>query len=486
MGGRGLSKSKVMSGLQCQKRLYLEINHPELAEVSGNTQMRFDQGNRLGEVARGLYGDGVLIGHDNDLAQAADESRELLNNSPANAFFEATFIHGGVLVRADVLQRGRQGLRMVEVKSSTKLKPQYLQDCAIQAWVIEGAGYPLERIELAHVDTGFVYPGAGNYSSILFHNDLTSEVRMLMREVPAWVEQCQQTMAGGMPDNGVGAHCKTPYDCPFLGHCSPHQPDYPVTILPYGGKIVQSLLAEGITDVRDIPVGRLTKATHQRVHRATLSGKAELDSEAGQKLSMLPYPRYYLDFETVQFVVPEWVGTRPYEQLPFQWSCHVEEQNGKLHHVDFLDTSGNPPMWRFAESLVEALGNDGPILVYNMSFEKGRVQALAEVFPDLAAPLLAVADRMVDLLPIAREHYYHPAMKGSWSIKAVLPTIAPQLDYQELMEVQDGTMAQSAYLEAITPATSSERRAALTRALREYCKLDTLAMVKVAHFFEGK
>ena len=486
MRSRGLSKSKVMAGVQCQKRLYLEVNHPELAEVSRITQMRFGQGKRLGEVARRMYGNGVLVGHDDDLAQAVAVSKALLDNSPADAFFEATFSHGSVLVRADVLQRGKQGLRLVEVKSSTKVKSQHLQDCAIQSWVIEGAGYPLERIELAHVDTSFVYQGAGNYAGILLHNDLTAEVRPLMKAVPDWVDQCQQTLAGALPNIAVGEHCRFPHNCPFIGHCSPPQPEYPISMLHHGGRIVQELIAEGINDVRAIPEGRLRKKVHRRIRWVTLSGQYELDDLAGKMLSRLPYPRYYLDFETVQFVVPEWAGTRPYNQLPFQWSCHIEEEDGNISHVDFLDTSGEPPMRRFAVSLVDALGDGGPILVYNMSFEKGRVHELAGTFPDLAGRLHAIAGRMVDLLPIAQEHYYHPAMKGSWSIKAVLPTIAPELNYQGLVEVQDGTMAQSAYLEAISSNTAPDRRDRLTQALREYCKLDTLAMVKIAHFFEGK
>jgi hypothetical protein len=289
-----------------------------------------------------------------------------------------------------------------------------------------------------------------------------------------------------MPNIAVGEHCRFPHNCPFIGHCSPPQPEYPITMLHHGGRIVQELIAEGINDVRAIPEGRLKKPIHRRIRRVTLSGRYELDDLAGEVLLLLPYPRFYLDFETVQFVVPEWAGTRPYNQLPFQWSCHVEEEDGNLRHADFLDTSGEPPMRRFAVSLVDALGDDGPILVYNMSFEKGRVHELAGTFPDLAKRLHAIAGRMVDLLPIAQEHYYHPAMKGSWSIKAVLPTIAPELNYQGLAEVQDGTMAQSAYLEAISSNTETGRRDKLTQALREYCKLDTLAMVKIAHFFEGK
>jgi len=198
-----------------------------------------------------------------------------------------------------------------------------------------------------------------------------------------------------------------------------------------------------------------------------------------------PRPRFFLDFETISFGVPVWAGTRPYRQLPFQWSLHVECEGGGLEHREFLDTSGEPPMRACAESLLEALGDAGPILVYT-GFERARIDELAARFPDLAPALRAAAARLVDLHPIVREHYYHPAMMGSWSLKAVLPTIAPDLDYAQLDEVRDGEMAQTAYLEAISPQTAPERRAALRESLLRYCEVDTLAMVRLARFLEDR
>jgi len=198
-------------------------------------------------------------------------------------------------------------------------------------------------------------------------------------------------------------------------------------------------------------------------------------------LKDLGYPRYYLDFETIQFAVPIWAGTRPYEQLPFQWSCSVEREDGSLEHREFLDASGAAPMRACAEAMITALQTDGPVFTYT-NFEARILREAAAQFPDLKTALNAILSRLVDLHEVAKAHYYHPAQKGSWSIKAVLPTIAPELSYAGLTEVSDGGGAQLAYLETIAAETSTERRRILTRALQTYCRRDTEGMVEIARF----
>ena len=482
---RYLSKSKVMAGLQCAKRLYLEVHRPELLDFSEQAERAFAIGHEVGEAARSLHPGGTLIQHQEDLKLALDETRRLLDSTDPVTLFEPTFQHGRTLIRADIFSHDRQIHRLVEVKASTSLKPHYVNDVAIQSWVIQGAGYPLKTAHLAHIDTSFVYPGGGDYRGLFESHDLTEETGPLIEKIPRLIADFQEVLRGPEPAIAVGPQCTDPYECPFLSHCSPPQSEYPITILPYGGKLAQTLVAEGYADLRDVPGERLTKAHHQRVWRASKTGKAELSPEATADLKALAYPRFYLDFETVQFAVPIWAGTRPYEQLPFQWSCHIETADGRLAHQEFLDTSGEPPMRAFAESLIAALGSNGPVLVYS-SFERTQLRALVVRFPDLDVPLTKIIGRLFDLLPVAQAGYYHPAMKGSWSIKAVLPTIAPDLDYGALREVQEGGAAQSAYREIIHPATGAERKANLTTDLKAYCALDTLALVRVVRHFEGK
>ena len=185
------------------------------------------------------------------------------------------------------------------------------------------------------------------------------------------------------------------------------------------------------------------------------------------------------------FPVPCWVGTRPYQQLPFQFSLHIIHSNGRMEHHGFLDLSGNDPSQSCAAELVRLCGNDGPVFAYNAGFESGVMRQLAERFPEYAAGLSAITNRLVDLLPIARRHYYHPDQHGSWSIKAVLPALCPDLSYDQLDGVQDGMMAQTAYLEAIAVETSEERKEQIRKQLHEYCKLDTLAMVRMWEVFLG-
>ena len=483
---RRLSKSRILAGHQCPRRLYLETFHKELAEVGAEAQRLFAIGHEVGEIAQRLHPSGILIQHQDDLSRALEETRQLLAQASSAPLFEATFSQSGVLVRVDILERNTAGLVLTEVKAATSVKEQYYPDCAIQAWVVEQAGYHLDSINLAHIDNSFVYEEEGNYTGLLHTEDVSGEVGELLPEVAEWVRICHETLAGDMPDIEVGPQCHTPYECPFYHYCNTNDIEYPVTTLPRAGKLSQVLKEEGIVDIREIPPGRLTNSAHIRVQEAVLSGKPILDPDARSIVRALSYPRYYLDFETIAFAVPIWLGTRPYQQLPFQWSCHIEEATGDIRHEEFLDISGTAPMRRFAERLIEALGDSGPVIVYNAAFENRIMHELAGMFPDLAPGLEAIMARVFDLLPVARKHYYHPAMHGSWSIKAVLPTIAPDLDYKMLEEVQHGGEAQEAYLECIHPDTTPERKKALEAHLKNYCALDTLAMVRISEYFEGQ
>jgi hypothetical protein len=223
----------------------------------------------------------------------------------------------------------------------------------------------------------------------------------------------------------------------------------------------------------------LTSETHLKVRRITIKGRAELEPEAAAILKELDYPRYYLDFETISFAIPIWKGTKPNQQQPFQWSCHIQKEDGTVTHKEFLDVTGNDPRRQFAESLINACGIEGPVIVYNQSFEKRIIENLADTYKDLSDRLLAINSRVFDLLPVMKKYYYHPDMKGSWSIKNVLTCLVPELRYSDLGEVQDGLMAQSTYLELIAGKLSAKKRDSLNKDMLEYCKLDTYAMLAI-------
>lgn len=483
---RGLSKTRLMSFRQCPRRLWLEANRRELAAAVPGQQAAFDHGHAVGEVARRLYddGNGVMIELEAGLGTAMSRTREVLAASSTAPIFEATVERDGLLVRADVLERRNGAARLVEVKASTSVKPEHVDDCAIQAWTFETSPAPVTTVVLAHVDSSFVYAGDGNYRGLLTESDLTKEVAPLRDVVPGWLQAAKQVLAGDEPMAAIGTRCFTPYECPFQSRCWPAV-DHPLTDLPRLGARLDALLAEGFTDLRELPESMLAGAEQERVWRVARSGQAEFSPAARDALVALDFPRFYLDFETIGFAVPRWAGTRPYQQLPFQFSLHIEHAGGRLEHVEYLDLSGEPPARPVARALIAAVGDRGPVFMYS-PFERSCIRGLAASLPDLAAPLAALEARLVDLKPIAKRHYYHPAMHGSWSIKALLPTIAPELDYGGLGEVQEGTAAQQAYFEAIAAGTTSERREALRKSLLAYCRQDTLGMVAVARFLEGR
>lgn len=484
--GKGLSKSRIISYRQCPKRLYLEIHRRDLLEEpSPDLQRIFDTGHRVGELAQTFYPEGMLIGHDTELSKAVDETKTYLTDKGVKTLFEATFNHQQVLVRADLLHKTTHGVHIQEVKSAASVKEVNVEDCAIQVWVIEGAGYPVNQIDLTHINSKFVYQEEGNYEGIFIHAPLTDMVREIQPYIGRWVKEAFETIeADEEPDIHPGEQCTSPYTCPFIDYCDPETTAYPVECLPNGRITATKLRNEGIEDIRDIPADWLTSERQECVRRVTIAGQYELDDAARLEMLVLDYPRYYIDFESINPTIPLWVNTSPFQQIVFQWSCHIENEEGEILHEEYLDTTGEDPRRAFIETLIETLGDSGSILVYNATFEKTRLKESAVLFPEYKEVIDNILIRIVDLLPIARKFYYHPAMKGKWSIKSVLPTIAPELDYSELEEVHHGMEAQDAYLEVISPATAPERKGQLKKNLLKYCELDTLAMVKIAHFFE--
>jgi hypothetical protein len=484
---KGLSKSRLIAWRQCPKRLWLEVYRPDLRADDPAAQHRFDVGNQVGEIARDLEEGGVLVGFQDDPTAALAATRELMEQRLRGPLFEPAFQHDGLLVRVDLLLPGATGHHLVEVKSTASVKEYHLADAAIQAWVGLKAGFDVERVSVAHLDTDFEYPGDRDYRGLLYKEDVTDRIRPLVEEVPGWLAAAREVLDGETPEVEPGGQCHDPFECPFQSLCLPEPPEYPLSLLPgkNGKALARRLADEGYTDLREVPANAIVDPLFRRIHTATVSGEPFLDPKAKEILARTAWPHFYLDFETAGFAVPVWAGTRAFQAVPFQWSCHVETAPGKLEHAEFLDTTGEHPARRFAETLIDTLGRTGTIFVYS-GYERRILSELARRHLDLADTLAKIIGRLFDLLPLTKAYYYHPEMKGSWSIKDVLPAIAPDLDYGQLGEVQDGTSAQDAFAEILNPGTQKGRKAALTVDLLGYCRLDTLAMYRLACFLEGK
>lgn len=491
-----LSKSRMLAYRQCPKRLWLEIHRPDLKEDSQATQATFDTGNKVGDIARRLYdprGKGRLIEFRNgSFRDALAETMQAMASS--QPIFEAALLGGGAKAYADVMLPSRKGggksWRMIEVKSSTEVKDYQKDDVAVQAYAARKAGVPLAAVAIAHIDSTWVYPGSERYEGLLIESDQTKEAIGRASEVKEWIAEAQLVARKrSEPDISPGAQCSSPYECAFRGYCDSQMPEvrYPVAWIPdVRRKALKQLIEDGVADMREVPDDLLNER-QLRVKEHTLSGKVYFDAKAAAaELTPHRLPAFFLDFETINLAVPVWKGTRPYQQIPFQFSVHRLSRNGRLEHRAFLDLSGNDPSRACAEALIEACGERGTIFAYNAGFEGRCLRELAARFSRLSRSLLAIDERILDLLAVSRGHYYHPDQRGSWSIKAVLPAAVPGLGYDALGGVQDGGMAMDAYREAISPATTKARKAQLEAELLEYCKLDTYAMVRLWQLFSGR
>lgn len=483
-----LTKSRFLSGLQCNKRLWFEIHQP--LEGSVEPSIPILQGRSFDGAVQGLR-PGVVISRNRGLPAAIAETKRVLSitkNAPST-LYQAAFRAGELAVIADVLRRRGAEFDLIEVKAATEVKETHLPDATFQALVLQRAKVPVGRVFLGLVNNQFVLERADDYEGLLVEVEMTEAAQEYLPKAAERALEFQEVMAGdSMPSIAVGPHCLSPYECPFLARCTAGEetPDYPVDVLPRGGKTVAALLAEGYRDLRDVPAERLTDAMHRRVFDATCSGLAFFDFGATAGLRQCALPYSYLDFETISFSVPEVIGTRPYEQLPFQWSVHVENGPGDVRHAEYLSIESFGEFGALAGALIAALPAEGSIFAYNANFEERVLIRLAELAPVHAAALRAIAGRLVDLLPVTRAAYYHRDMQGSWAIKSVMPTIDAELGYALLDEVQEGDGAQQAFLELRSPNISLERAQILRSALLRYCAHDTWVMVVLRRFLCGE
>jgi hypothetical protein len=497
-----LTKSEVLSWRQCPRKLWLERQNPDREEGS-SLDRRARDGVRVGEVARAQLGDGYLWPAANDdKEQASRDACTALLAEPSRAGVEVPIVRNEVFVRVDALVPVGGTWMLRETKASGfplkadkvtpgKAKDHYLDDAAIQAWAVDGSPLRCGAVELNLLNNQWRLPTDGAFDGLFRQLDVTADIAERRAQVPSWVAQATAVLAGARPPATTGAHCGNPYECRFREACQAEEPlpdPHPLSLLPgpSGKKLAKKLAEAGYTSLVGVPPELLEgteSALYQRMQRAHQIGEAILEPAARERMEGYAYPRYFLDFEGIDFPVPQWPGARPYEQIPFQFSCHIEHTPGQFRHVEHLDISGNDPSRPLFDALCKVVNVSptAPIFVWGASYEKTSLKNLAIRHAEHSGAVGMLVDRMVDLIPLVREFYYHPHMKGGFSVKSVLTTVAPELDYKALEEVQEGTAAQVAFMRLIFDDLHALRRAELEQHLRTYCRQDTWAMVEVAH-----
>jgi hypothetical protein len=494
-----LTKTSYLIYSQCAKAFWLTGHQPHLAAPPDPaSQRRLRAGQEVDKLARAAFANGRLIPYRPDPQAMAELTAQAISEG-SHTLFQATFAPADLLVKVDILTQAvvdppAAGWHLIEVKSSTSYKPEeHLPDVAFQVYVLQQAGLTVTQASVMHLNRDYRHhvdnhriaghddDSHPDRNDLFRLTDITEEVLDCLPQVAEAVAHMRQTaVLPHSPEVSIGRHCKKPNQCPFHDHCWQDVSGWTIYDIPYLKRPQeQKLEAAGIRYVTDIPPDfslghKRANAFVARVKEAQI----EIEREAIQaRLDELVFPLYFFDFETIDYAVPIYDGCKPYQQAPFQYSCHILTDDGSLTHTDYLHTTADDPRRPLVESLLDHIGPTGHLVAYNISFERRILQQLAHQFPEYGDRLLDMANRLWDQLAIFRQHYQHHGFARSNSLKAVLPVVVPQLSYRSLA-VQNGMEAQVVWEEMLACTDAAEKQRMVTQ-LRNYCHLDTLAMVKI-------
>ncbi len=473
-----LSKSRYLSGLRCPKLLWTLVNSPDtLPEPDPVTQYRFDQGHFVGEYAKRLFPAGIDVAHD-DFTGNIDATRKLL--AERKPLFEAGVRSGSISCRVDILNPvGRDEWEIVEIKSGTSVREEYIPDVAFQKFCCERAGLKIRNCKLGYINSQYVKNGDIDPQELFILEDISSQVDAASTDIEERISDLLEIISSETcPAVAIGEHCLSPYECALREECWAFLPENSIFDLR-GGRTRQFLLYRlGILSIKDIPDDIPLTRQQQIQKECVVTGKVHIEKEEIRRfLNRLRYPLYYLDFETFAPAIPLYDGTRPYQNIPFEYSLHIVESEGAapVHH-SFLGDGKEDPRPRILRELHRLLGPDGSIIAYKADFEAGILKDMVEAFPEYTAWLDGILTRLVDLLaPFANFHYYNPLQKDTASLKQVLPAVTGR-GYSE-SGIAGGMEASVAYARMVYGGASEEEIARIRADLLKYCKLDTEGMM---------
>ena len=479
-----LSKSRYTLGVRCKKLLWLSCYKGEEAEDLGNASV-LENGNKVGDLARGLFGNYTLINYDDNYMNMIDETKKELLNKP-NIICEASFSYDGNFCSVDILKNDLDGIEIYEVKSSTELKDIYKDDVAYQTWVLKKLGLNVKKSFVVYVNNQYIKNGKFDINKYFIIEDVTDEIDL--DKVEKDIKSLKEIInSKEEPNIDLSLGCKKPYACPFFKYCTKNLKETNVFNIGWNVHFKKKLemYYKGIITYKEIlDAGGFNEKANEQMRFELYDLPPKINKEKIKEfLSQISYPLYFLDFESYQESIPSIDGTKPYQQLCFQYSLHYYlKEDSKLYHKEYLsdDYNGNP-MYGLCKQLCIDIPKNSCVLVYNKTFEIPRLKEMANLFPELREHLLNIADNIVDLLvPFQNQDYYVKEMGGSASIKKVLPALFPNdssLDYHNLEQVHKGDEASNAYLSLRNLSNGEELK--LRENMLKYCGLDTYAMVKI-------
>ena len=485
MSKNKLSKSTFIRGLQCEKSLYLYKHHYKLKDPTPpSLQAVFDQGTNIGFLAQELFPNGVDASPKNyfKMVESVSKTVDYINKGETT-IYEATFLYNDVLAALDILVKDHEGWKAYEVKSSTKVSETFFKDAAIQYYTITNSGIKLKDISIVHVNNQYTKDGKLDVRQLFTIESVYDQVIKFLPKIPNEIKRLKNVIESPqMPKIDIGPHCSVPYECDFKGTCWKHIPEYSVFDISRLSKEKKfEFYNQGVIALDQIDLNSSLLNPNQKLQIQTeLEGTSHVEIQEIRKfINRLSYPLYFLDFETIGPAVPIYDGSKPYQQLVFQYSLHIQETSvSDIQHREYLADPTHDPRIGFIQQLIKDCGKSGDILVYNIGFEKGKLSDLIDMFPQYSNELREIINRLKDLMiPFQQKWYYTPEMKGSYSIKHVLPALVPELSYNSL-EINDGGNASNTFLSMVN-GTFKGNEPQIRKNLLEYCKMDTYAMVKI-------
>ncbi len=489
IGKHILSKSTFLRGLQCPKSLYLNRYHPEYRDRIDQQLLEvFRRGTDVGLIARDLYPGGVDASPETPFQyqKSVLHTAELMSDG-IEVIYEAAFQYDGVLCAIDILVNEGGSWRAYEVKSSTGVSDTYIMDVSLQYYVMTRSGLPLEDISVVYINNQYVRQGELNVCSLFKIKSLLKEVQENQEFVESNIKRLKSVLKmKKIPGIDIDEHCFSPYECDFKGYCWKGIPEGSVfDIVGMNKAEMFKLYREGIVRIEDVPEHYRLNHGQQIQVECYKTNRTLVDYDGIERfLNSIHYPLYFMDFETFMPAVPHFDNSRPYQHIPFQYSLHYREgRNTAVSHCEFLAEAGSDPRVQFIERLLEDTTREGDIIVYNKSFEKKILNDLARDHPLYAEEIGNRISRIKDIMiPFQKKYYYAPEMKGSYSIKRVAPALAPGLGY-DYLSISNGILAMSAF-EGLQHETDQSVIAEVRKNLLDYCRQDTLAMVRILERLE--
>lgn len=478
-----ISKSGYMRGLQCLKSLHMNKYHSELKDVLSDSQKKiFATGHSVGEYAQKLFPGGVNCGY--EITNSGQKSAELTAkyiSEGAKVIYEGAFQFDEVLVIADIMVKSEKGWKIYEVKSATSVTDQYIDDTSVQYYIITKCGNKIDDISVVYINNQYVKKGDIDVKQLFNIESVLDKVKHLQDKVEKKIAEFKKILASKKePMMDIGPHCSKPYDCDFFGHCWKHIPDYSVFNLSKIGAKGYELYRNGIINIKDVPDDFRLTANQLIEKECFVNNKINIEKKAIKDfLSTVKYPLYFMDFETFQPAIPIYDNSVPYQQIVFQYSLfYKKNKNDKPEHFEYLADGKSDPRIGFIEQLLKDTERPGTILVYNIAFEKTRLNEIARDFPKYAKKIEDRVSRLLDLMiPFAKRQFYKPEMQSSHSLKSVLPALNPKYAYDDL-EIQGGGQASEEFIRMMNITDETEIKK-IRENLLKYCERDTYGMIVI-------